>query len=69
MLDDVETQIERVHAQDETSRLLDTIPGAGVLIATAIRAAAPNPGAFKPGRDSAAWLGLTPRQNSSGGKE
>lgn len=69
VLDNVETQIERVHAQDETSQLLDTIPGVGVLIATAIRAVAPNPGAFKSGRDFAAWLGLTPRQNSSGGKE
>jgi hypothetical protein len=39
------------------------------LIATAIRAVAPNPRAFKSGRDFAAWLGLTPRQNSSGGKE
>ena len=44
------------------------IPGVGPLIASAIAASVPDPGVFKSGRDFAAWLGLTPRQNSSGGK-
>lgn len=66
---DVETQIARVHAQDQTSRLLDEIPGVGAIIATAIAASLPEPAAFKTGRDFSAWLGLTPRQNSTGGKD
>ena len=59
----------RANARSPTSRLLDRIPGVGPLIASAIAASVPDPGAFKSGRDFAAWLGLTPRQNSSGGKE
>ncbi len=50
------------------SRLLVEVPGIGKLIATAIVAHMPDPGVFKSGRDFSAWLGLTPRQNSSGGK-
>ena len=45
------------------------MPGIGKLIASVIAASAPDPSVFKSGRDFAAWLGLTPRQNSSGGKE
>ena len=56
-------------ANDDKSRLLDQIPGIGPLIASVIAASVPDPGVFKSGRDFAAWLGLTPRQNSSGGKE
>ena len=48
--------------------LLDRIPGVGPLIASVIAASVPDPSAFASGRDFAAWLGLTPRQNSSGGK-
>ena len=55
--------------QNPTSRLLDEIPGVGTLIASVIAASVPDPGVFKSGRDFAAWLGLTPRQHSSGGKE
>ncbi|MGH6811979.1 MAG: transposase [Methylocella sp.] len=46
--------------------MLLEVPGVGKLIATVIVASGPDP--FKKGRDFAAWLGLTPRQNSSGGK-
>jgi transposase len=46
-----------------------SIPGVGPLIATAIEALAPPPEAFRSGRDFAAWVGLTPQQKSSGGKE
>ena len=45
-----------------------TIPGVGPLIATALVALAPPPETFRQGRDFAAWLGLTPRQHSTGGK-
>jgi transposase len=45
-----------------------TIPGIGPIAATAIVALAPAATTFKRGRDFAAWLGLTPRQNSTGGK-
>ncbi len=65
----VEDAIARAHRQNPTSRLLDEIPGIGTLIASATAASVPDPGVFKSGRDYAAWVGLTPRQNSSGGKE
>jgi transposase len=58
---------------DELSELAENtrvfrIPGVGPLTASAIAASVPDPGVFKWGRDFAAWLRLTPRQNSSGGK-
>jgi transposase len=65
----VEDDIAKVHRQNQTSRLLDEIPGIGPLIASVIAASVPDPAVFKSGRDFAAWLGLTPRQNSSGGKD
>lgn len=65
----VEDAIAKAHGQNPTSRLLDEIPGIGTLIASVTAASVPDPGVFKSGRDFAAWLGLTPRQNSSGGKE
>ena len=46
-----------------------TIPGIGPLIATAIAVPAPPPETFRRGRDFAAWLGPTPRQHSTGGKQ
>jgi len=54
--------------EDETARRLMSIPGVGPVCATALEALAPPPETFARGRDFAAWLGLTPRQNSSGGK-
>ena len=65
----MDDEIARAHRQNQTSRLLDEVPGVGTLIASAIAASVPDPSAFKSGRDFAAWLGLTPRQNSSGGKD
>ena len=52
-----------------TARRLMTIPGVGPIAATALVALAPAANTFRRGRDFAAWLGLTPRQHSSGGKE
>src|SRR3979490_905336 len=51
------------------TRLLYKVPGIGKIIASLIAANVPDPSVFKSGRDFAAWLGLTPRQNSSGGKQ
>jgi transposase len=68
-IDNLEKKIAQVHAQNDTSRLLDGVPGVGKLIASMIVASVPNADVFKSGRDFAAWLGLTPRQNSSGGKQ
>nr|WP_255453740.1 IS110 family transposase [Paracoccus sp. S-4012] len=53
---------------DPTSQRLETIPGVGILTATALSASIENPAAFRSGRDLAAFLGLVPRQNSTGGK-
>jgi transposase len=52
-----------------TARRLMGIPGVGPLLASALVAAVPDPHAFRSGRNLAAWIGLVPRQNSSGGKE
>ncbi len=67
-IDATEGKIAEASARSETSQLLDRIPGVGPLIASVIAASVPDPSVFESGRDFAAWLGLTPRQNSSGGK-
>ena len=54
---------------DETSQRLKTIPGVGIITATVLSASVPDPAVFKTGRQFAAFLGLVPRQNSSGGKD
>ena len=51
------------------ARRLATIPGIGPVTATALAASVTDPSQFRSGRQFAAWLGLTPRQSSSGGKE
>lgn len=57
------------HRQDQASQRLATIPGVGIITATALAAAVADPGLFRSGREFAAFLGLVPRQNSSGGKD
>jgi transposase len=57
------------HRQDQDSQRLATIPGVGLISATALAASVPDPKLFRSGREFAAFLGLVPRQNSSGGKE
>ena len=64
----LDQQIRDRARTDETVRRLMTIPGIGPICATALEALAPPADTFAKGRDFAAWLGLTPRQNSSGGK-
>jgi len=53
----------------EISRRLMAVPGVGPVLASAMVACVPDPHAFRWGRNLAAWIGLVPRQNSSGGKE
>lgn len=65
----IERDIVGRHRASAVSRALASIPGIGPIIASAIAAAVPNPAMFASGRQFAAWLGLVPRQNSSGGKE
>lgn len=57
------------HRSSELSQRLEAIPGVGPLIATALVASVPAPGVFRSGRDLSAWIGLVPKQNSTGGKE
>ena len=57
------------HRANPDSRRLTTIPGIGVITATALVAAIGNGKQFKSAREFAAWVGLVPNQNSSGGKE
>jgi transposase len=68
-IEEGETQISTWYKANEVCRRLSSVPGIGPLTATAIAATVPDPGVFKSGREFAAWLGLTPRQNSSGGKD
>src|SRR5512147_186414 len=65
----LETRIRHWHRANLASQRLASIPGIGPITATAIAATVPDPKAFRSGRHFAAWLGLTPRQNSTGGKE
>jgi len=64
-----ERRIHAWHRSSEASRRLETIPGIGPIIATALVASVSDPAVFKSGRELAAWIGLVPRQNSTGGKE
>src|SRR5271157_6071267 len=75
-LNDLQTRVRAIeiellawHRTSAASRLLETIPGVGFITATAIAATVTDPTHFKSSRQFAAWLGLTPKQNSSGGKE
>ena len=64
-----EAVIVREHKANEVSRRLATIPGIGPITASAIAATIADPAAFRSGRELAAWIGLVPRQHSSGGKQ
>jgi transposase len=57
------------HRSSEASRRLDEIPGVGPVLATALVASVADPKVFRSGRDFSAWIGLVPKQNSSGGKD
>jgi transposase len=66
---DLDAEIGRRAKDDPVARRLMTIPGIGPIAATAITALVPAPEGFRVGRDFAAWLGLTPLQKSTGGKQ
>jgi transposase len=61
-------KVERIFNQDERCRRLARVQGVGALVATALVAAVGNAHEFKHGRELSAWLGLVPRQHSSGGR-
>ncbi len=64
----LEAQILAWHKNNAASQRLATIPGIGPIIATAIAATVPDASVFRSGREFAAWLGLVPKQYSSGGR-
>jgi transposase len=64
----LERRIVARHRANQDSRRLQSIPGVGIIGATAIAATVTHPTAFRSGRDFAAWIGLVPRQDSTGGK-
>jgi len=64
----LEKQLMAWHKSNPVSQRLATIPGIGPIIATAIAATVVEPSGFRSGREFAAWLGLVPRQSSTGGK-
>jgi transposase len=66
---DLDRQVMAWHRSSETSKRLATIPGIGPLAASALVASVGNASSFKNGRSFAAFIGLVPRQSSSGGKE
>jgi transposase len=68
-IEQAEALIHRAAQQSEACQRLDTIPGIGALTATALIAAIGNGGAFRKGREFAAWVGLVPREHSTGGKQ
>jgi transposase len=57
------------HRSNEMSRRLDAIPGVGPMLATALVAGVADPKVFRSGRNFSAWIGLVPKQHSSGGKD
>ena len=69
MIGSIEKRISAQHRANEASKRLETIPGIGILGATGIAATLTDPQAFRSGRDFAAWIGLVPRQDSTGGKQ
>ena len=62
-------QIMAWHRSNAISKRLDDIPGVGPALATALVASVADPTAFRSGRDFSAWIGLVPKQHSSGGKD
>jgi transposase len=62
-------KLSALATQTDRARRLQTMPGVGSMTAVAVEAFGPDMAQFKTGRDFAAWLGLVPRQHSSGGKE
>ena len=64
----VEARLMAWHKQDQASRCLATIPGVGPIGGVSFTLKVPDPKAFRSGRHFAAWIGITPRENSTGGR-
>ena len=69
LIGSIEKRIMVQHRLSEASKRLKSIPGIGLIGATAIAATVPDPKVFGSGRDFAAWIGLVPREDSTGGKQ
>jgi len=69
MIGSIEKRLTVQHRANEASKRLESIPGIGLIGASAIAATVTDPKAFRSGRDFAAWIGLVPRQDSTGGKQ
>ncbi len=67
-LEEMNAEVERIASSDAACQRLRQIPGIGPLVATAIVASIGNGSAFRKGREFAAWMGLVPRQHSTGGR-
>lgn len=68
-IEEIEKRLVALHRADEVSRRLASIPGVGPITAMAIASTVPDPSMFRSAREFAAWLGLTPKSHSSGGKD
>jgi transposase len=68
LIGSMEKRIIALHRSSEASKRVATVPGIGILGASAITTMVTDPKAFRSGRDFAAWVGLVPRQDSTGGK-
>ena len=68
-IDDLDAQLRAASKTSETVRRLQTMPGVGPVTSVAVETFAPAMASFRRGRDFAAWLGLTPLQRSTGGKQ
>ena len=66
---EIDVELATIGREDDACRRLQEVPGIGPLIATALVAAVGNGAAFAKGRDMAAWLGLTPREYTTGGRQ
>jgi transposase len=69
MIGSIEKRLIVQHRANEASKRLESVPGIGLIGASAIAATITDPNAFRSGRDFAAWIGLVPRQDSTGGKQ
>ncbi len=65
----IERELAQIQRVNPMAKLLSSIPGIGPITATALAATVPDASIFRSGREFAAWLGLTPKQNSTGGKD
>ena len=68
-LEEIDTKLLKWHRGDDISQRLSTIPGVGPIGSAMLSMKAPPPEMFKSGRDFAAWIGLTPKDHSTGGRQ